>query len=124
MNKFTPGPWVYIDASTSPLECFRDVCVIRGGGKQIAEFSWQTPSKAFPSKDESQANARLIAAAPDLYAALVNAAGLAEMAVMSDDGDGLPSDDQGSLIRLRAQIKAALSKANTSGASKLAGEGS
>lgn len=66
----TPGPWVYIDASTRAEMQYRKLCIIRGGGKQIADFSWQTPSLAFPSKEESQANARLIAAAPALLEAL------------------------------------------------------
>lgn len=72
----TPGPWVYIDASTRAEMQYRKLCIIRGGGKQIADFSWQTPSRAFPSKEESQANARLIAAAPALLEALEEISGL------------------------------------------------
>lgn len=68
-DQHTPGPWVFVDAETKAVEGFAKQCVIRGAGKQIAAFSWQTPSKAFPSREESKANARLIAAAPDLLRA-------------------------------------------------------
>lgn len=70
MSGHTPGPWEYIDGSKTASMQFGPVCVIRGSGKQIASFSWQSPSVNFPSKDESQANARLIAAAPELLEAL------------------------------------------------------
>lgn len=53
---------------------------------------------------------RLFAAAPDLFEALLEAKGLADMAEMYD-GPGEPSDDQKQLIALRAKIDAALSKA-------------
>ena len=77
----TPGPWVYVDAEKEASMQFRKLCVIRGGGKEITSFSWQTPSKAFPSKEESQANARLIAAAPELLEALQGAIGALEQDV-------------------------------------------
>ncbi|NTG00063.1 hypothetical protein G6L30_08005 [Agrobacterium rhizogenes] len=37
------------------------------GQKQIASFSWNDTSPYFPTKEESHANARLIAAALDLH---------------------------------------------------------
>ncbi|NTF54866.1 hypothetical protein G6L12_08165 [Agrobacterium rhizogenes] len=40
------------------------------GQKQIASFSWNDTSPYFPTKEQSHANARLIAAAPDMLAAL------------------------------------------------------
>jgi hypothetical protein len=67
---FTPGPWAYVDATKEASMQFSPSCVIRGDGKQIAAFSWNDNSPHFPTKDESQANARLIAAAPDLLEAL------------------------------------------------------
>lgn len=59
----------------------------------------------------SLADATLYAAAPDLLEALREAKGLADMAVMSDDRDGTPSDDQQDLVRLRAKIDAAIARA-------------
>jgi len=69
MSKFTPGPWSYIDATKEACMQYAPKCVIRAGTVQIASFSWGD-SKWWPSKEESQANARLIAAAPDLLEAL------------------------------------------------------
>jgi len=46
-----------------------------------------------------------------LLEALREAKGLADMAVMSDDGDGTTSDDQQYLVMLRAKIDAAIAKA-------------
>jgi hypothetical protein len=43
-------------------------CVIQAGGKEVASFSWNDKSPYFPTKAESQANARLIAVAPELLA--------------------------------------------------------
>lgn len=62
---------------------------------------------------EREADALMFAAAPDMLDALREAKGLADMAVMSDDQDGTPSDDQDALVRLRAKIDAAISKATS-----------
>lgn len=70
MSKHTPGPWEFIDATKVAGMKFSPKCVIKAGQKQIADFSWNDKSPWFPTKDESQANARLIAAAPDLLKAL------------------------------------------------------
>lgn len=70
MSKHTIGPWTYIDATQSAAHWYRPVCVIKAGNKEIASFSWNDNSQWFPNKEESQANARLIAAAPDMYNAL------------------------------------------------------
>ena len=80
--KWTPGPWVYIDATQSASMKYAPVCVIKSGDKQIASFSWNDTSKWWPTKAESQANARLIAATPELYEALAK---LADAADESDD---------------------------------------
>lgn len=68
--KGTPGSWLYIDATKEPSMQYAPKCVIRAGNVQVASFSWGTDSKWWPSKEESQANARLIAAAPELLEAL------------------------------------------------------
>lgn len=59
---------------------------------------------------KTESEAHLIAAAPDMFEALREAKGLADMAEMYD-GPGEPSEDQKSLIELRAMIDAALAKA-------------
>lgn len=66
----TKGPWRFIDATKVASMQYKPMCVIRSGDKQIAEFSWNDNSQWFPTKDESQDNARLIAAAPELLEAL------------------------------------------------------
>jgi hypothetical protein len=66
----TPGPWKFIDASKVASYQYKSLCVIEAGNKQVASFSWNDNSPWFPTRIESQANARLIAAAPDLLAAL------------------------------------------------------
>lgn len=62
----SPGPWKYIDATKVAGMKFAPACVIQAGDKQVARFSWNDNSSWFPNKEESQANAYLIAAAPDL----------------------------------------------------------
>lgn len=70
MSKHTPGPWAFIDATKVAGMQFAPKCVIKAGGKQIADFSWNDNSPWFPTKEESQANAVLISSAPDLIDAL------------------------------------------------------
>ena len=64
--KHTSGPWEYIDATKSAKYKFAPTCVIKAGDKQVASFSWNDNSPWFPTREQSQANALLIAAAPDL----------------------------------------------------------
>lgn len=68
--KHTPGPWEYIDATKVASMQYAPACVIKSGNKQISRFSWNDDSPFFPNKEESQANARLIAAAPEMLEAL------------------------------------------------------
>lgn len=67
---FTPGPWTYVDATKEARMRYAPKCVIQAGKKQVADFSWNDNSPFFPTREESQANARLIAAAPELLAEL------------------------------------------------------
>lgn len=68
MSKHTPGPWRFSDNTkwwkTNPFS----VTVPKKGvhGTAVANI----PARATISMEEAQANARLIAAAPDLLAAL------------------------------------------------------
>lgn len=70
MAEHTTGPWEFIDATKSAKYKFAPTCIIRAGDKQVASFSWNDNSPWFPTKDESQANARLIAIAPELLEVL------------------------------------------------------
>jgi len=79
---------------------FFDGCLLDQDGKCLAFVGLDHPLTP------------MIAAAPDLFDALQEAKGLADMAEMYD-GPGEPSDDQKQLIALRAKIDAALSKATT-----------
>jgi hypothetical protein len=112
---FTPAPW-RVDNPVLPRD---------GWGAREGEDRCELTCLPHPTFDaieiyarrqrddyaEHEANARLIAAAPDLYEALLEAKGLADMAVMSDDQEGTPSEDQAALEKLRAKIGAALAKA-------------
>jgi hypothetical protein len=60
MNKHTPGPWaVYLNQDTNQFEVFHDEG--RGYGRMLAHIVGERSS--------FEANARLVAAAPDLLAA-------------------------------------------------------
>jgi hypothetical protein len=71
MNEYTPGPWIvafgqngiYPRGIEAPHEDGRP-----GGIRNIVRWN----GLGFPSSTAGQANARLIAAAPDLLAALIN----------------------------------------------------
>lgn len=75
MSKHTPGPW-RVEENTTLIwgDCNTDDHSTRGMGYPIAEArinpsgNWSTG----PYADEGEANARLIAAAPDLLAAAKN----------------------------------------------------
>lgn len=75
-KKFTPGPWRVENGTTMVWgHCNPDDNSTRGMGYPIAEArinpsgNWSTG----PYSDEGEANAHLIAAAPDLYEALAGA---------------------------------------------------
>ena len=69
MNAFkgTPGPWTYT-GSDSVVPLLRVIC-----------SDDKHPAHESRSYDEKQANARLMAAAPDLLESLTNLVGLAEL---------------------------------------------
>lgn len=86
-TKFTPGPWEAFNRHTCQF--------IYAKGYERAICQVDSYSKGFgPDRDERDANARMIAAAPELYDALIAADGL-----LRDLGHSLP------------QVKAAIAKA-------------
>lgn len=61
--KHTPGPWIYYERHGTIGSIFN------AEGDQVAQASQITPAKDASSHDLRRANARLIAASPDLLAA-------------------------------------------------------
>jgi hypothetical protein len=98
MSAHTPGPWKIEDGRVIQGRAFdqsyRNICdLVRG----------QTPESA-------DANARLIAAAPDLLAALQEALDFAEDREDVNDGDyGIP--EANAHMRLAMMLRAAIAKA-------------
>ena len=64
--KHTPGPWMV--SPEHPTIIRRDYRPISDCGELIGSASGHTKSGFFPSEDEAVANARLIAAAPEVTA--------------------------------------------------------
>ena len=60
-GKHTPGPWA-VNPFAAQVDAFNE-----NGGATVCELLWPTEVR---SEAETEANARLIAAAPDLLAAL------------------------------------------------------
>lgn len=98
----TPGPWKLDCPLTDPL--LHDVCIgyeVPGQGSPIvlASIYYDEERGECPTLQEANANARLMAAAPDLLAAC--------KAVVDYD---IPGRDAGSLMQ---QLRAAIAKAET-----------
>lgn len=66
-KKYTPGPWSVSEANDLPLGATLRVVRIRGGESRLRICDMDTIS------DDAEANARLIAAAPELVEALEDA---------------------------------------------------
>lgn len=82
MSKHTPGPWSIGDDNNATCE------VIAGPVAIPLDRIGRSPdagSEYIISRDEMSANARLIAAAPDLLAALERLERLSGSAMMTDD---------------------------------------
>ena len=73
MNKpqFTPGPWRFWDSPDRPSN-YDLARLTSANGRPILVCYGGAGGKALGTSEESQANTRLIASAPDLYAALEN----------------------------------------------------
>lgn len=91
---FTPGPWSVYGSAYPGV-------IVDKSGEQVAAAL----SDAVQSEAERHANARLIAAAPELYEALTQA----EIAVQELCNDQNPANECWNILR---SIRTALSKAN------------
>lgn len=100
MSKHTPGPWFITGSMTKYVEA-------RIPGRMIQEVAACGPTAADDGYGEQQmANARLIAAAPDLLEAL---SGMLEIYGGKNDTDGLPKHEVE--LNLIAHARAAIAKA-------------
>ncbi len=100
MSAFTLGPWTVSNSSRQAVQNATRVTIAWCG----ANASYGDPSYSI-SVDEARANARLIAAAPDLLAALTLVRDLDDEAAQT----GLPIMRE----KTRAKIDAAIAKATT-----------
>lgn len=94
MNKHTPGPWTYTDGNMTPVG---PQYIIRGRGAAVAEV--------FAQRHTAAENARLIAAAPDLLAAL------RALANTADNADGNFAEYRHALRFSVQQARAAIARA-------------
>lgn len=101
-EKHTPGPWTF-DKDAEEITCEK-----RRGMAAIAtvETGW-----AEPFESEQQANAHLIAAAPDLLAALREARRVIATALKSTAPDWFPDDESVTGHLTIQSIDAAIAKA-------------
>jgi hypothetical protein len=95
--KHTPGPW-QIKSEYEPLSIIGNV-----DGPDDGQYHYTSICEVEPTlfPDENAANARLIAAAPELLAALVKIEGLA-------DEHARAGDHHGTLLLIRTVARAAL----------------
>jgi hypothetical protein len=125
-TNFTPGPWYVRDLRAAEMRRLgwtgpsidrilitnkTGADIIRDEGDNCVVARIQFDNRTEELRDGNLADAHMIAAAPELYGALLEAKGLADMAVMADDEDGSPSEDQAILVKLRSRIDAALATA-------------
>lgn len=104
MKRITPGPWTY-----EPAE-HEDSFAIKGTGSAV----WRVADTyGYPMPGQSEANARLIAAAPDLLAACEAAMRIETLwcprAVEAEHAEELKA-----LAMMRENFKAAIARASTS----------
>ncbi len=103
----TPGPWRYIDATKSAGHRFAPLCIIQAGDRRVAQFSWNDRSPFFPTKAASQANAALIAAAPELAVEVVRLRVALAMMVYQATHLSPERDDGSHICRIDSDVLAA-----------------
>lgn len=110
-SQYTPGPWMWEADGREQRTALRSSngdCVIYAQ----ADISGYTPS-VDPWTDVSDADARLIAAAPDLLEALRAAdEALAQVTAFEDDARYIMGNTNFEIVKLRRQeVRAAIAKA-------------
>jgi hypothetical protein len=105
MSAHTSGPWCL--SSESPTIIKQADPFGGNDGVLIGSAAGYTGSGFFPTDEEAIANARLIAAAPDLYDAADNALGVLIGCCVA--GDGI--DDRKAMLDARQMLRAAINKA-------------
>ena len=74
MGKHTPGPWHAVFSEMGGYDCMTDAIRITGNGRyladlDLADYGQEHCSSGFKS-EEAEANARLIAVAPEMFSVL------------------------------------------------------
>lgn len=92
--KGTPGPWGLSSQSPTIIkQCMRHIGLSADAGVLIGSACGHTSSGFYPSDEEAIANARLIAAAPDLLDALSPLAAMYQPEVVGYMGAEHPDHD-------------------------------
>lgn len=100
MSKHTPGPWAVHSAYPWIIKQDADVPFIQpDSGVTICSTMGHENSGFFPTPEEGRANARLIAAAPELL-------DVARMALLFARGEAMPTGAQLEAAALSAIAKA------------------
>lgn len=114
-NKFTPGPWVIIPGGDEWSQ--GRIATIEPALETMLEINYWTVAEVNNRRHESEANALLIAAAPDLLEALENLlwhAEYLEELIESERGRGRNADQlyaDGEMHNYMVEAKASISKA-------------
>lgn len=115
---FTPGPWTLTPASYGYDLCVRGIVSDTSGGWFVQLHSGERDNDPPEFRQEFDANARLIAAAPELLEAAPDAADMLERYadfirrdVKADDLERHPYLPE--LERIAAAMRAAITKATT-----------
>lgn len=104
MSAHTPGPWRY---ETDDPGTFQ-VATVERFGVYSRHLEWGGTVAGGSAAGEPEADARLIAAAPELYDAAENALNVIIACCKPDDG----VDDAKAITYARTMLRAALAKAN------------
>lgn len=103
--KHTPGPWRYDDKTGDS----GGLVVWAEGGDRVARVCWDSCDEQSEALSETEPNARLIAAAPELLEALQDAMKLID--VMMPGVRCIPLQDYAALNNTPIKARAAIAKA-------------
>jgi type VI protein secretion system component VasF len=107
VSKHTPGPWHSCINASHTAFLIKDKA-----GRLIAMPSWHASNDThFPLKEQSEANARLMAAAPELLEALIDLGDWLAYGLNKAEGAEPTAEDHAACERVAAQARAAIAKA-------------